>query len=155
MDAWYFAYGSNLWTDQMIARTGSIGQPDEPPRVARLAGYRLVFQHFAPGEPAFANILEVGTREEAGVLGVVYRCSAEQLAKLDAFEHGYEHRAIEVVDLAGESLAAVAYIVRPADAVYIGRPSDEYLQRITTGARQHALPESYVAEIIAIAAQGT
>ncbi|MCE9603711.1 MAG: gamma-glutamylcyclotransferase [Planctomycetia bacterium] len=156
MDAWYFAYGSNLLTDQMLARVGSIGRAEHPPRVARLAHYRLVFQHLKPGEPAYANILALGPSDStSSVLGVVYRSSEAELAKLDVYEQGYERRPIEVTDLAGQTLAAVAYIVRPTDALNIGRPSDEYLLRITTGARRHGLPEAYIDEIIALAASGT
>jgi hypothetical protein len=33
---WYFAYGSNLLSDQMVARTGPIRTGDERPRIARL-----------------------------------------------------------------------------------------------------------------------
>jgi gamma-glutamylcyclotransferase len=162
MDVWYFAYGSNLWTDQMRTRVGSIGRPERPPRIARLAGYRLVFQQCEPDGNAYANIVAADAgllgRGMSGqsVLGVVYRLNEAELAKLDAYERGYERRPITVVDLGrkttdGETLDAVAYIVRPADDLHIGRPSEAYLSRIITGARQHGLPESYIDEVIAIA----
>lgn len=158
MDVWYFAYGSNLLIDQMRARIGSIGRVEQPPRLATLANYRLTFQQCEPGGDAYANIVDTDSgllgRGMSGqsVLGVVYRCNAIELTKLDVFEHGYERRPITVVDIAGVTLDAVAYIVRPADALNIGKPNDAYLSRITTGARQHGLPESYVSEIVAIAA---
>lgn len=157
MDVWYFAYGSNLWTDQMRTRVGSIGPADRPPRIVRLAGYRLVFQQCEPDGNAYANIVAADAgllgRGMSGqsVLGVVYRLNEAELAKLDDFEHGYERRPITVIDLDGETFDAVAYIVRTADALHIGRPSEAYLSRIITGARQHSLPESYIDEIIAIA----
>src|SRR4051812_19256589 len=103
MESWYFAYGSNLWKDQMIERVGAVNYGEQGPRIAALANHRLVFQHLESGGPAFANIVSPGT----GVLGVVYRCTAEQLDLLDRYESSYERRKIEVTDEAGEALSAV------------------------------------------------
>jgi cation transport regulator ChaC len=150
MAPWYFAYGSNLWMDQMIERTGAIGSAEHRPRIARLAGYRLVFQHWENGEPAFANILSPGD----GLFGVVYRCSPADLEKLDRYESGYERQPIVVSDQNGEVLPAIAYVVKPAPVANAGKPSAEYLERIITGAKQHGLPEQYVENILAIALFG-
>lgn len=151
MEFWYFAYGSNLFMDQMTERTGGIGSVEHPPRIARLDKHRLVFQQLEEGGPAFANIRHPGD----GVLGVVYRCSQAELESLDPYEHGYERRAISVTGQQGEVLAAVAYFVLPSRTVSFARPQEAYLAKIITGARQHGLPESYVDEIIAIAGEGT
>ncbi len=145
MESWYFAYGSNLWIEQMIERIGAIGQGDRRPKVAHLANHRLVFQHLDGGGPAFANILCPGD----GVLGVVYRCSPAALEKLDHYEQGYERQPITVTDHQGEVIHAIAYVIRPTPGVQIGKPSAEYLQRILTGAKQHGLPEAYIAAVIA------
>ena len=150
MDSWYFAYGSNLFAEQMIARTGSAGDPEHRPRIAHLADHRLVFQHLEHGGPAYANILSPGD----GVIGVAYRCSEADLEKLDVFESGYERRPITVTDQQGEVLVAVVYIIRPAPSVGTGIPHAEYLERIVTGARQHGLPEHYISNIVAIALGG-
>lgn len=146
MDVWYFAYGSNLLVEQMIERTGAIGHADDPPRIARLSGYRLVFQSLEERGPAFANI----HRSDDEVHGVVYRCSSAHLSILDVYESGYERLVISVSDQQGEVLEAVAYIVNPAQPARFGRPSDEYLDRIVTGARQHGLPEPYIDGVVAI-----
>lgn len=147
MDVWYFAYGSNLFREQMIERTGAIGHVDHPPRVARLSGYRLVFQTLEECGPAFANI----RRSDDEVHGAVYRCSPAHLSRLDEYESGYERLAISVCDEYGELLDAVAYVITPAQPARFGRPGDEYLERIVTGARQHGLPESCIEKIIAAA----
>ena len=147
MASWYFAYGSNLWIEQMIERTGVIGQGKRRPKVAHLANHRLVFQHLEGGGPAFANILCPGD----GVLGVVYRCSPAAMEKLDHYEQGYERQPITVTDHQGEVIHAIAYVMTPTPSVRLGPPDPEYLQRILTGAVQHGLPESYIAAIIAIA----
>jgi gamma-glutamylcyclotransferase (GGCT)/AIG2-like uncharacterized protein YtfP len=150
LESWYFAYGSNLSIEQMIARTGAIGHVDHHPRIARLANHRLAFQQLDEAEPAFANIVSPGD----GVVGVLYRCSRTELESLDHYEQGYELRPVTVVDQQGETLAAVAYIIGPLPAVADGRPSAAYLKRIVTGARQHGLPEEYIASVVAIAAVG-
>src|SRR5947208_4766736 len=98
MYVWYFAYGSNLWKEQMIARTGVIAHPQFPPRIVRLETYRLVFQSLESGGPAYANILTPGD----GVLGVLYRCSPANLERLDRFEQGYDRQPIKVSPLQGE-----------------------------------------------------
>lgn len=147
MDSWYFAYGSNLSIEQMIARIGSTGSAEHQPRIAHLANHRLVFQQLEPGGPAFANILSPGD----GVLGVVYRCRPADLARLDDYEGCYQRQPIQVTDRQGEVLAAVAYVAGPAPPVAFGRPSAEYLARIVSGARQHGLPEQYIGQIVATA----
>lgn len=147
MDVWYFAYGSNLLREQMIERTGAIGHADHPPRIARLSGYSLVFQALEEDGHAFANIRRLVDE----VHGAVYRCSPAHLSRLDKYESGYERLAISVCDEHGEILEAVAYVINPKQPVRFGRPSEEYLERIVTGARQHGLPESHIGAIIAIA----
>src|SRR5258708_3117388 len=94
MDRWYFAYGSNLLRDQMVARTGPIRTGDDRPRIARLPNYRLAYNLLGSDGQVYANIVEPGN----GVLGVVYRCEWEALEKLDGYEHGYERREVVVID---------------------------------------------------------
>src|SRR6202035_279355 len=106
MNEWYFAYGSNLWIDQMAARTGPIGQGDDRPRVALLPDHRLVFNMQGNDGQVYANLERPGE----GVIGVIYCCSAAALDKLDAYESGYERRPVQVTDEGGISLEAVAYV---------------------------------------------
>lgn len=150
MECWYFAYGSNLSLEQMIARLGGSRPVERGCKIAHLANYRLVFQYLESPGPAFANIVSPG----AGVFGVVYRCSPADLARLDHFECGYERRPIAVTDRQGESMSAVAYVVQSAQAADFGRPSAEYLDRIIRGARHHGLPEQYIDSIVASALTG-
>ena len=144
MAHWYFAYGSNLWANQMIQRIGYVDDPEHPPRIARLENYRLVFQHLECGGEAFANILRPGP----GVIGVLYHCSLVQLQTLDRYESGYERISLEVTDLRGEVLAAEAYLIKPSSEVEYGIPSNEYLKKIILGATEHGLPRSYIDSII-------
>lgn len=147
--SWYFAYGSNLLAEQIVRRTGPLGTGDWSPRIARLAGYRLTFQHLTADGPAYANIL---VRRGSEVRGALYRCAAAGLDVLDRYERGYDRQIVRVVDAAGETLEAMAYVMQPGPAVRDGKPSGVYLDKIITGARQHGLPEGYIAEILASAA---
>jgi gamma-glutamylcyclotransferase (GGCT)/AIG2-like uncharacterized protein YtfP len=147
MNHWYFAYGSNLSLDQMIERTGPMLQGEDRPRRAFLPNHRLAFN--VPGDDGevYANVLSPG----AGVQGVLYRCSADALTRLDEFEEGYERRRLVVVCENGDAAEAFIYVAEP-DGIVDGRtPTAEYLQRIMTGARHHGLPEAYVREIEALA----
>jgi gamma-glutamylcyclotransferase len=143
MNEWYFAYGSNLWIDQMAARTGPIGLGDDRPRVARLPDHRLVFNMLGEDGQVFANVVRPGE----GVFGVLYRCGPECLDKLDAYEQGYERRRVLVTDECGLTLEAVVYVARADRVARGGKPSAEYLDRVVRGARQHGLPEAYVRTI--------
>jgi gamma-glutamylcyclotransferase len=143
VNEWYFAYGSNLWIDQMAARTGPIGQGDDRPRVAWLPDHRLVFNMQGDDGQVFANVERPGE----GVFGVIYRCGPATLDQLDAYERGYERRRVLVTDEGRVTLEAVAYVAK-ADRVVNGeKPSAEYVARVIRGARQHCLPEAYVREI--------
>ena len=89
---------------------------------------------------AYANIVRPGEF----VLGVLYFCSAAALEKMDGFEMGYHRERIEVDLDAGGSVAAVTYVadfIHELDGV---APSDEYVQRILRGGRQHGLPNAYL-----------
>ena len=147
MSDWYFAYGSNLCVKQMVDRIGSIGHPDFPPQIVRLADHRLVFQEVECGGPAYANIVSPGP----GVIGVIYRFSEADFERLDRFEDGYERRRVTVIDSHGTVIEAIAYVVGADVKFREDRPTADYLARIVDGARRHALPESYVEEVVAIA----
>ena len=139
----YFAYGSNLWIDQMVARTGpfSIGYPT--PGIARLPGYRFAFSMQCENGQVYANIERPGEF----VLGVIYSCTPEAIEKLDAFEGGYHRQEVSVINTAGATVKAVTYMADVKSTCGDGRPSAEYVQRILRGGRQHGLPEDYLRKI--------
>lgn len=151
MEQWYFAYGSNLWREQMLARTGSIRTGDRQPRRARLPNYRVAFNMQGGDGQVYANIVpkaELAASESgSGVLGVIYWCGPAALEKLDVFENGYDRLEVRVIDANGDEQAAVAYLARPERVTAEGRPSAAYLQKIVTGAREQGLPEEYIRAI--------
>jgi len=145
----YFAYGSNLCLDQMVARTGA-NAADLCPRVAFLADHRLVFQRITRLGSAYANIVAPGS----GVTGVIYRCTPEQLERLDRFESGYERQPIIVTGRDQQIVSVATYVMRPGATLHYGQPSAEYLERIVTGAQRQGLTADYIGQIQAIATCG-
>ena len=151
MDAWYFAYGSNLLKQQMLKRVRTIGPITHPPQVVRLEQYRLVFQHLKEGGPAYANILAGGE----GVTGVVYRLTEAEFQKMDSYELGYVRKSVTVTNGDAARMDAVAYVMQGGDSLKMGLPSEEYLTRIVTGANEHSLQKGYVSRLVEIALGAT
>jgi cation transport regulator ChaC len=148
---WYFAYGSNLWSEQMERRTGAIRSVSDRPRVARLPNYRLAFNKRGSEGQAFANIMPA-----AGdvVIGVVYPCQPSALEKMDEYESGYLRRAVRVLIDDGSTVEAIAYVATGKNLVDNARPSGEYVTRILTGAAEHGLPHDYIEKIKLLASVG-
>lgn len=140
-DCWYFAYGSNLLKQQMHRRTGRLRKTE----VCRLPDYRFAFnKRGGPGQ-VYANIMpEAG----AHVWGIIYRCSAAAMTKLDECEGvaggDYHRQNVEVTDRHGATIQAVTYVAGVDHLCPEGRPSDEYLSKVLRGARQIGLPREYV-----------
>lgn len=150
-DFWYFAYGSNLATDQMVQRTGDIREA----RRARLLGYRLAFNKRGRDGSGKANIVP----DPTGIVwGVVYRCSGEALEKMDRWEgvpSGHYVRKIVRVQLDnGDELEAVTYVAGPRFVDDALIPAPEYLEKILRGARHHHLPPDYIRNLQAQANRG-
>jgi len=139
---WYFAYGSNLCVEQMIRRTGPIGE-EEFQHIALLPGYRLVFNMRGDDGQVYANIMQPGD----GVIGVLYRCGKAALARLDVYEEGYDRRQVLVLLESGAMRVAMAYIARKECTTNEDAPSAEYLEIILRGARRQGLPEAYIHSI--------
>jgi gamma-glutamylcyclotransferase len=144
---WYFAYGSNLCVEQVVRRTGPVGEGEDSPRVARLPGYRLVFNMRGDDGLVYANIIQPGDE----VIGVLYRCSEAALASLDEYEEGYARRQVRVTLKGGATREALAYVARPECTSNGGGPSPAYLGIIIQGARRHGFPEAYIRSIEAAA----
>jgi gamma-glutamylcyclotransferase len=140
-DCWYFAYGSNLLKEQMQKRTGEVREP----QVCRLADYRFAFNKKKDDGPIRANIMK---EPGAEVWGVIYRCSRAAMARLDTNEGvatGHYHRQpVDVVRRDGTAIRATAYVANDECVCSESQPTDEYLDTILRGARQHGLPLDYI-----------
>ncbi len=142
--AWveYFAYGSNLSSRQMRQRCPTARVASR----AVLPGHRLEFvqPHDAWGGGVAGILPDPGRRVE----GVVYRLSAEDLHRLDAYEPVRERRywrtRVQVTLPAGTMKLAWTYEGLVLDGAPFA-PSERYLATLIDGAREHGLPEDYIA----------
>ena len=137
---YYFAYGSNMSTNQMRNRLESASFKVG---VAKLAGWRLIFDKISKDGTGKANLLK---DEQGEVWGVIYQVTDEQMERLDDFEKGYCRAEVEVaLDGDNKSLDVITYISNERDPTL--HPSRDYLNTIIEGAREHHLPEEYIRKI--------
>ncbi len=144
----YFAYGSNMWREQMRERC-----PDhECLGVAVLKDHALCFPRSSPIR--LCGVAGIAASHGAEVWGVVYRLSERDLAVLDkregydparsAQENRYNRQSVRVV-MNGKELDCLTYIARPEPGTHI--PSTHYMTAIVTGAEENGLPAAYVATL--------
>ena len=134
----YFAYGSNMKTERLICRVPSarlVGR-------ARLPEKRLVCNKRSQGRSAKANL---ETSPGDVVWGVLFQIDLSELGKLDGVEVGYQREEVRILDEDGNPLKAHTYISNKLtdDPVL----HDRYKQLIIDGAREHHLPEEYIATL--------
>lgn len=127
----YFAYGSNLWRQQMTTRCPDhceIGR-------GRLQGWRWIIT-----TRGYASIV---ASESDYVLGTVYELTESDMRNLDRFEgvaQGAYRKEMISVDVDGRKLDCLVYI---DPLVVEGVPQEEYIARINNGIREAAFPEKY------------
>lgn len=128
----YFAYGSNMWRDQMKNR----GLDRRRFGNGILKGYRWIIT-----TRGYANIIK---SEGDEVHGVVYRLSEADEIRLDEYEgvHKGSYRK-EIVNVAVENLTFRCFVyVDPI--IEEGKPKEEYIHRIKKGVEDARLPSDYV-----------
>jgi gamma-glutamylcyclotransferase (GGCT)/AIG2-like uncharacterized protein YtfP len=132
----YFAYGSNLWQQQMISRCpehGKIG-------TGCLMGWRWIIT--ARG---YASIVV----DKGGyVLGTVYELTESDVRNLDLFEgveEGDYRKEMLLVDVNGVEWLCLVYIDQVVEE---GKPKEEYICRINKGILDAGLPDEYVTRFL-------
>lgn len=142
---WYFGYGSNMDARTFVGRRGM--RPREV-LTGRLDDWSLAFDlPVGLGERGVANLRPL---RGAHVWGVLYRISAEEAARLDRSEgvHRGAYTRAEVVVRTPDQTAAFTYRSRRSDPRR--KPSRRYMGLLLAGARDHGLPEAYVASLRAL-----
>ena len=141
----YFGYGSNMLLARLQRRVPSA----EPVLNAALPEHGLRFHKRSRDGSGKCNIVA-----EAGetVHGVVFEVSSADLDALDeAEQQGRRYRRRSVTVHGPETAVdAFAYV---ADPFYVDdalHPYEWYHALVLAGARQHNLPEAYVAQIEAV-----
>jgi len=131
----YFAYGSNLDSDQMR---------DRCPGSTEVGIARLLDYEFRINSRGVATVVRQGGRS---VIGLLWAVSGFHLAALDRFEgvaRGLYRRVLESVERTDGKSQAYVYVA--ADEV-IGKPRPGYLERIIEVADARGFPVDYLTEL--------
>jgi gamma-glutamylcyclotransferase len=128
----YFAYGSNLWRKQMLARCPDYREVG----TGFLRGWRWIIT-----TRGYASIV---ISEGDYVLGKVYELSTADIQSLDGFEgvaKNYYRKEMIAVDANGHTLGCLVYIDQIVEE---GEPKEEYISRINHGILDAGFPDEYV-----------
>src|SRR5712691_168201 len=138
----YFAYGSNMSSPRLryrVKSANSIG-------VAELEGFTLRWHKKSKDGSGKCNAFRADGRT---LIGVVFEFDPKEKRVLDAAEglgFGYNEQKIDV-RLAGQPTSVCVYL---ADTRYIDDsllPYTWYKDFVLTGAKEHQLPNEYIAAI--------
>jgi gamma-glutamylcyclotransferase len=141
----YFAYGSNMLAARLRERTPSATVLG----AAELPGHALRWHKAGADGSGKCDVVEVDA-PDARVYGVLYRIALSEQARLDAAESlgvGYADKHAAVL-AGGQTLQARLYVALVTDPAL--RPFDWYRALVLSGAREHALPDAYVAQLAAV-----
>ena len=145
-----FAYGSNMPTARITDKTRcpsakSLG-------VAELRGYELRWHKVSSKDgSAKADIIKTDVKG-VSVFGVLYEISPEEKPALNRIEGlGNGYKEVDVVVLHNGTEATVtAYLATEIDEKL--KPYTWYKALVVFGAKEHELPEAYIAQIEAVPA---
>ena len=139
----YFAYGSNMSTRRLRARTPSARVIS----TARLHQHSLVFHKESLDGSSKCHI-EYTQNPDDIVHGVVYQLQLAEKPGLDKVEglgKGYEEKQVTVIMPSGDEVIACTYY-----ATHINRslkPYHWYKEHVLRGACEHGLPGHYIENI--------
>ncbi len=135
----YFAYGSNMLSRRLRARTPSATATG----VGYLSGRRLTFDKVSTDGSGKCDI-EPTPHPTDRVYGVVFEIIVGEKAALDAAEglgKGYCDEQVTIITSSG-NVEAVAYVATAKEPAL--RPYHWYKALVVAGAAEHALPKPYV-----------
>ena len=141
----YFAYGSNMNTNQMAFRC-----PDaQAVGTVRLEGYRLTFAGNG-GRRGVATILPEKGSYVDGVLWRIFPKDEQSLDHYEGFPVLYGKETVSVRTSDGKQIPVMAYTMNAPYRNTPALPSWEYLNGIITGCWQHQIDSWPVLEAIQI-----
>ena len=144
----YFAYGSNMFTRRLTARTPSATASG----TGFVEGHRLTFDKVSDDGSGKCDI-EATTNRDDRVYGVIFRIATAQEPELDRFEalgRGYRKDRVQVLTPHGPK-NATTYIATNKEA---GRlPYHWYKAFVIAGAVEHGLPNAYIERLRTVGSQ--
>jgi len=136
----YFAYDTNLVTyrlEKRIGKTGFLG-------LAKLKGYKLVFNKGAGDKSTKANIQVSGNSEDV-VLGVLFEINPLRKSDLDKLEDGYVSLELVVNKLENDNpVSCFSYQANITNINEDDLPYDWYIDLMIAGASEHSFPQEYI-----------
>ena len=142
----YFAYGSNMSTARLRARTPNARALG----TAVLSGHVLRFHKRSKDRSGKCDAFETGDSTDR-VIGVLYAIDPAERQKLDAAEglnKGYRDAMVTVVDAQDRRRKALVYLATPDSIDGSLKPYSWYRGHVLAGSVEHALPAEYVREFV-------
>lgn len=142
-----FAYGSNMPTARLRERCSSARAFG----VAELPGYELRWHKKSKDGSGKCDIVPT-SQPGVSVFGVLYEIASGEKASLDRAEGlgaGYDETEIEVYR-AADRLTVKAYVAAATDPTL--KPYSWYRDLAIAGAKEHRLPDDYIARLEAVPA---
>lgn len=139
----YFAYGSNMLSRRLRARTPSANVLC----TATLAGHRLTFDKHGDDGSAKCHITPSTGRHDR-VYGVIFRIALKDRPALDIAEglgRGYTAQEFLLTAATGKNIRAMAYTAIKLKQGL--RPYRWYKEFVVAGAREHGLPTEYIQKL--------
>lgn len=130
----YFGYASNLGISTLEQRTGG---KHENYQQGRLLDYGFRFNVKNPDGTARANII---VSESEDVFGVIYQIEMKYRDALLSTEPGYQLISVSLETEQGDLQAFTFISYSDEENIY---PTQEYLNSILDGAKEHSLPGEY------------
>lgn len=144
----YFAYGSNMCAGRLRRRVPSAAAQ----RAGKVPSYTFKFNKRSTDGSAKGNVFFTGNPRDV-VWGVIFEINCQEKVALDEAEgvgHGYHEQAVSVLDDTGNSFEAFMYVADHDSIDNRLQPYSWYKHFVIEGARQHGLPQNYVARIEAM-----
>jgi hypothetical protein len=131
---WYFAYGSNMYIEQLIDRAGFIYEKSS----GFVKNYSFSYNKKSKDGSSKANMIY-----SDGIIthGVCFEIGADGFQKLQRFEKGYNAIEIPFYSTIGSLIIAKTFI---SNSICDAPPAEEYVNTIIQGARENDLPEEYI-----------
>lgn len=129
----YFAYGSNLDSEQLINRINKYHTAGK----AILDGYKFTYNKRSKDGTAKANIIK---SDGSNVHGICYEIDSDDLDELKKYEKGYNSREFKIMY---DSIEINAFTYQ-SESFTDEKPSEEYRATIIKGAHDWKLDKEYI-----------
>jgi len=142
----YFAYGSNMSSKRLMARTPSA----KFVAIAQLAQHELKFHKLSKDGSGKCDIAKTDDQHKF-VIGVLYSIDENEKLILDRYEglgQGYEQKLVEVMTPDGQSFRATSYYAAHIEANL--KPYHWYKEHVLRGAKENQLSSDYIKVIESI-----